>query len=74
MLISAFLIFGLIAFFLLRDGYQPKDGAILIAVAVILLSGWLFLRPQQGSVDKLEQFEAELGQGRIMLLEMQSPF
>ncbi len=74
MAISGVFIWGLLAFTLLRGGYEPKDGAILLLAAAALIGGWLLLRPQRGSTDGLGQFESELGQGRAVLLEMQSPF
>ena len=74
MMLSAIFIIGLTAFFLLRDGYQPKDGVILLVVAVALLGGWLILRPRQASADGRAQLQSEFGQGRAVLLEMQSPF
>ncbi|MBC8331975.1 MAG: hypothetical protein H8E28_08335 [Anaerolineae bacterium] len=74
MIISAVFILGLTAYFLLRNGYTPRDGVILIGVAAALLGGWLILRPQQGSAEGLAQLQAEFGQGRAVLLEMQSPF
>ncbi len=74
MLFSAVFIFGVTAFFLLRDGYAPKDGLILIMITAVLIGGWLILRPKQGSADGNGQLEAEIGQGHAVLLELQSPF
>jgi len=74
MLISALFVFGLTAFFLLRDGYQSADGVILALLGAGLIGGWLLLRPRPGIADELAQFQAKMGQGQAVLLEMQSPF
>ena len=74
MLWSGVLILGAAAFFLLRKGYEPKNGFVLIGLTAILLVGWLALRPEQASTTEFAQFEAELGQGQIVLLELQSPY
>jgi len=74
MLWSGVLILGVAAFFFLRKGYEPKSGFKLVALAAILLVGWLVLRPEQASTTELAQFKAELGQGQTVLLELQSPY
>ena len=68
------IILGLVAFYLLRKGFKPKDGLKLLVLAVALFVIWLSLRPQQASTTELEQFQAEIGQGQAILLEMQSPY
>jgi len=74
MLWSGVLILGVAAFFILRKGYEPKSGFKLAALAAILLVGWLVLRPEQASTTEFAQFNAELGQGQFVLLELQSPY
>ena len=74
MLWSGVIILGAAAFFILRRGYTLKKGLSLLAVAALLLAGWLFLRPQQASTVEMAQFQAELNGGRPVLLELQSPF
>jgi hypothetical protein len=74
MLWSAVLVFGLAAFFLLRQGYTAKNGIKLIAVGALLVIGWLLLRPDQANTEELGQFQTELGQGQSVLLELQSPY
>ncbi len=74
MILSAIFVVGMTAYFLLRDGYKSADGMILLVVMAVMIGGWLLLRPKPGSDDGLAQFQAELGQGRAVLLEMQSPF
>ena len=74
MLWSGVLILAVAAFFFLRKGYEPKNGLKLVGITAILLVGWLVLRPEQASTTELAQFKAELGQGQIVLLELQSPY
>ena len=74
MLWSGVLILASAAFFILRKGYEPKSGLKLVGLTAILLVGWLVLRPEQASTTEFVQFEAELGQGQTVLLELQSPF
>lgn len=74
MLWSGVIILGAAAFLFLRKGYKPQSAFKLIGLTAILLVGWFVLRPQQASITELTQFKAELGQGQIVLLEMQSPY
>ena len=74
MLWSGVLILAVAAFFFLRKGYEPKNGLKLVVLTAILLVGWLVLRPEQASTNEFAQFKAELGQGQIVLLELQSPY
>jgi hypothetical protein len=74
MLWSALIILALAAFILLRRGFKAKNGLILLILAVVLLAGWFVLRPQRASADELTVFQAELGQGQNVLLELQSPY
>ena len=74
MLWSGVLVLGLAAFLLLRRGLKAKSGLILLLVAAVLVAGWFVLRPDQATVNDLAQFEAELGDGQNVLLELQSPF
>ncbi len=74
MLWSGIFILGVAAFFFLRKGYEPKSGFKLVGLTAILLVGWLVLRPEQASTTEFAQFKSELGQGQIVLLEMQSPY
>ena len=74
MLWSGVIILAVGVFFILRKGYKPKDGLKMLGLAAVLLGVWLFLRPQQASTNEYVQFQAELGQGQDVLLEMQSPY
>jgi hypothetical protein len=71
---SSLIILGLAAYFLLRKGYTPRKGLFVVVVAAILMIGWLSIRPEQASTTEFSKFEVELGQGRSVLLELQSPY
>jgi hypothetical protein len=71
---SAVLVLGLVAFFLLRRGFQTKKGIKLLVVGALLVVGWLLLRPDRASTTELTQFQAVIGQGQSVLLELQSPY
>jgi hypothetical protein len=73
-IIGASFIFGLTTFVLLRDGFKRSDGIILFGVMIALVVVWILLRPQSGIDDGLVQFESQLGQGRAVLLELQSQY
>jgi hypothetical protein len=71
---SGVILLGLGAFFLIRRGVKAKNGLFLLLLAAFLVVGWIVIRPDQASADDMAQFEAELGAGRSVLLELQSPF
>ena len=70
MLWSGIFAFGLVSYFLLRDGFKLSDALILIFVLVGMSAIWLILRPKRGQLSSL----TEVGQGQAVLLELQSPF
>ena len=74
MLWSGVIVLGFGAFFLFRRGFKARSGLVLLLLAAVLVAGWFVLRPDQSTVDDLAQFEAEVGGGRNVLLELQSPF
>jgi membrane protein implicated in regulation of membrane protease activity len=74
MIWSGVIILVLAAYFLFRRGIKLQKGLVLIVIAAVLVGGWLVLRPQQASTTEMVQFEAEFGQGRFVLLELQSPY
>ena len=74
MLWSGIFVLGLAAFLLFRKGLKARRGLILILVAGGLMAGWFVMRPDPASAADMVQFEAELGTGRNVLLELQSPF
>ena len=68
------IVLGLVAIVLWRKGFQRKDGLKLLVLVVVLFVAWLLLRPAPASTTELTQFQAELGQGQAVLLELQSPY
>ena len=74
MLWGGILILGLVAWRMLRKCFKPKDGLILFGLGAGLLVIWLALRPQPAVNLELAQFQAELGSGKAVLLELQSPY
>jgi hypothetical protein len=71
---SSLIIIGLAAFLLLRKGLTPWRVMTVIGIGVVILGGWLAVRPDPASTDDLNQFQAELGYGQAVLLELQSPY
>lgn len=67
-------VFMLTAFFTLRGGAQPRDFYLLAALAAALFAAWTFLRPTAKDAETTSEFQASLGQGQPVLLELQSPF
>ena len=74
MLWGGIIIAGLATFVILRKGFKPKDGIKLLFLVIALVGLWLILRPQQASTNEFAEFQAQLGQGRAVLLELQSPY
>ena len=74
MLWSGVFVLVLAAFFLVRRMGAAKGGLIVLLVAGVLVAGWFVLRPDQSNTNDLVQFESELGTGRNVLLELQSPY
>jgi hypothetical protein len=71
---TSLILFAVISYFLLRKGFSLQRGLVLLGIGLALVAGWLIIRPQQASTNDLGQFEAELGAGRAVLLELQSPY
>ncbi len=74
MLWGGVLILVLAAYTLLRKGFQPKRGLVLVVLGAALVAAYLFLRPDQASTTEMSAFRAELGSGQAVLLELQSPY
>jgi preprotein translocase subunit YajC len=74
MLWGAIIIMGLVIYFILRRGFKPTDVILVLAAAAVLLISWLVLRPDQATISEYGQFQADLGQGQAVLLELQSPY
>lgn len=71
---SGVIILGLAAVFLLRRGFKPRNALILLALVVVLVAGYYLIRPETPTTSEMVRFEEELGQGRYVMLELQSPF
>jgi type II secretory pathway component PulM len=60
---------------LLLRGGAPRRGAVLwVGLALVLVGGWLLLRPQASPVEDDEAVQAFIGKGTPVLLEFQSPY
>jgi hypothetical protein len=72
LLVAAALWFG-VAVLLLRDGVRPMD---VVALAVLAGAAWAaqaLLRPT-AATDEARALRAQIGAGRPVLLEFQSPY
>ena len=65
---------GLAAFAILHKGFKPRDGIILLVLAVGLFFVWVLIRPEQANTNELAEFRSQIGQGQAVLVEMQSPY
>jgi len=63
-----------LAIVLFRDGIEAGDLIALGALSVGLLVAYGFLQPGPSSLSEVEQVEAQIGNGRPVLLEFQSPY
>lgn len=59
---------------LLRDGVRPADVAALGAVGLGLALAYARLRPGESTQRQADLVRAQIGQGRPVLLEFQSPW
>lgn len=71
---TAVFAFAIAAVIVFRKGIQPRRGIILLGIAALLFIGWLVIRPPPAITAEYPQFQARLGQGQVILLELQSPF
>jgi hypothetical protein len=62
------------AVLLLRDGIRPSDLLALAALAVGMWAAHALLRPPAGSGDEVSAIRAQIGAGKAVLLEFQSPY
>ena len=74
MLWSSLIILGLAAFFLLRKQVSLARILALGGVAGLLLASWFLLRADPATTTDLADFQAEIGAGEAVLLELQSPY
>jgi apolipoprotein N-acyltransferase len=67
---------GLIAMalVLMRSGKRRGRMAVLAAIALALLAGWVAVRPTATPAAAVSQVRAQIGQGLPVLLELQSPY
>jgi len=70
---GAFL-FGLLAFFFRKDETKKKYLGIIAGISVVLLAVWFSMRAQSGSTEAASVLRQQIGQGQVVLLELQSPF
>jgi hypothetical protein len=63
-----------VAVLLLRDGFRPMDGVALAALALASWAAYALLRPAAGAAGEAEAVRAQIGAGRPVLLEFQSPY
>jgi Flp pilus assembly protein TadB len=71
---SSLIVLGLAAYLVLRRGFSLQRSLVVIVIGGLLLASWFFIRPQQANTTDLGQFQAELGSGQAVLLELQSPY
>ena len=74
MLLGGIVILGLAVFVFLRRGFKPRDGLMLLALAVGLFAVWMVIRPEQANTSELAEFQSHIGQGQAVLVEMQSSY
>lgn len=73
-LISAGIIFLLVAVFLLRHGLSLQRILGVLGIGILLGGVWFAIRPRQSSQDDLARVEAYIGGEKPVLLEFQSPY
>jgi hypothetical protein len=64
----------LLTVFLLRDGLRPADLLALGALCLGLALAYSLLRPGKGTPASAQELRRQIGQGRPVLLEFQSPY
>jgi len=64
----------ILAFVLLRDGVQPNDWIALLAAALGLAAAYGLFQPGASTHSEVERVLAQIGAGRPVLLELQSPY
>jgi hypothetical protein len=66
--------FVVLAVILLRDGLQLYDALVLLALAGGLLLAYQLLKPGSGASKTAEELQSQIGAGKPVLLEFQSPY
>jgi hypothetical protein len=75
----SFILFGLIliglaVYGLSRRGFRAIDWILIIALIGLIAGAWLVMHPTQSQVADANSVRAEIGSGRPVLLEFQSPY
>ena len=73
-LFAAMVALVLLAVFLLRDGIQGSDLVALGALCLGLALAYALLQPGESTQRQAADARAQIGQGRPVLLELQSPY
>ena len=71
-----FILFVLIVagIIILRRGLTPGGVLVFVILAIGLVVTWLFLRPHQTPHAALADIHSQIGAGKPVLLEFQSPY
>lgn len=73
-LLTAVVSIGILAIVLLRDGVRGSDLVALASLTIGFIAAFWLLRPSPSSVSSAEQLLSQIGDGRPVLLEFQSPY
>ena len=73
-LVAAALALVVLAALLLRDGLRPADLIALGALCLGLALAFALLRPTANANAQADAVRAQIGQGKPVLLEFQSPY
>jgi len=73
-LLVAVTILLVVAFLLLRDGAKPADFLVLAALLALLAGVWWLIRPDSDAELAVAEVQAQIGNGRPVLLEFQSAY
>ena len=74
LLLGALIFFSLAAFLLLRRGVNLRALLSLGLVSLVMVVGWVLIRPTQSEETNPAEVEAQIGAGTPVLLEFQSPY
>lgn len=72
--ITALVLWGGLAVWLLRDGVTRRDVLALAVLGAAFGVAWLILRPGPGTFDAVAQAEAAVGHGQPALVEFYSDY
>lgn len=57
-----------------RKGFHLREAGLLFALGLVLLFGWFVLQPESAAPVTADQIRAQIGNGKPVLLEFQSPY